>query len=39
MMHRGYGWMGMGTGMWFWPVIGVLEVVLLVIIIIKVSKK
>ena len=31
------GWMG--GGMWFWPVIGVLVVVLLVVLIIKLSKK
>jgi len=33
-----YGWMG-GGGTWLWPVIGVLVVVLLVVLIVKVSKK
>jgi uncharacterized membrane protein len=37
MMNHGYGWMGGGT--WLWTVIGVLVVVLLVVLIIKVSKK
>ena len=35
MMNHGYGWVG--GGMWFWPVIGVLLLVLLVILISKVS--
>ena len=30
---------GMGGGMWFWAVIGVLVVVLLIVLINKVSKK
>lgn len=40
MMNYG-GWMsgGFGGGMWLWTVIGVLVVVLLVVLIIKVSKK
>ena len=36
-MNHTYGWMGGGT--WLWTVIGVLVVVLLVVLIIKVSKK
>ena len=36
-MNHGYGWMG--GGMWLWTVIGVLVAVLLVVLIIKVSKK
>ena len=36
-MMNGYGWMG--GGMWIWTVIGVLVVVLLVVLIIKVSKR
>lgn len=42
MMHNNTnGWMnsGMGGGMWFWTVIGVLVVVLLGVLITKVSKK
>jgi uncharacterized membrane protein len=35
------GWMGgwTGGGMWLWPVIGVIVIVLLVVIINKLSKK
>jgi len=41
MMNQTDGWMSgwMGGGMWIWPVMGVLVVVLLVFAIIKVSKK
>jgi hypothetical protein len=38
MMH-GNHWFGMGGGMWLWTVIGVLVVVLLIVAIIKLSKK
>jgi uncharacterized membrane protein len=37
MMNHTYGYMG--GGMWLWTVIGVLVVVLLVVLIIKLSKK
>jgi len=37
MMNHTNGWMG--GGMWIWPVIGVLLVVLLVVVINKQSKK
>jgi uncharacterized membrane protein len=37
MMNYSEGWMG--GGMWIWPVIGVLVVVLLVVVINKASKK
>ena len=37
MMNHTGGWMG--GGMWLWTVIGVLVVVLLVVAIIKLSKK
>jgi uncharacterized membrane protein len=37
MMNHTGGWMG--GGMWLWTVIGVLVVVLLVVMIIKVSRK
>ena len=38
-MNRSYGWMNgwMGGGMWFWPVLGVLVVVLLIVVIKKLS--
>ena len=36
-MNHTYGWMG--GGMWIWTVIGVLVAVLLVVVIIKLSKK
>jgi hypothetical protein len=36
-MGGGSGWMG--GGVWMWPVIGVLVVVLLVVVIYKVSRK
>lgn len=42
LMNHGDGWMyggWMGGGMWMWMVIGVLVVVLLVVAIIKMSKK
>lgn len=39
MMHDG-SWFGMsGGGMWLWPVIGVLVLVLLVVLVNKLSKK
>ncbi len=40
-MNHTDGWMGgwSGAGMWMWPVIGVLVVVLLVIVISKQLKK
>ncbi len=40
-MNHSDGWMNgwSGGGMWFWPVIGVLLVVLVVVAIIKLSKK
>jgi hypothetical protein len=43
-MHYGNGWMGgmngwMGGGMWLWPVIGVLLVVVLIFAISKLSKQ
>ncbi|MDA3797927.1 MAG: hypothetical protein PF692_02485 [Kiritimatiellae bacterium] len=39
MMNHANGWMNGWTGgvMWFWPVIGILVVVLLVVVIIKLS--
>jgi len=37
MMNHTDGWMG--GGMWIWTVIGVLVVVLLVVVIIKLTKK
>jgi len=37
MMNHTYEWMG--GGIWLWTVIGVLVVVLLVIVIVKLSKK
>jgi len=37
MMNHTYGWMG--GGMWIWTAIGVLVVVLLVVVIIKLSRK
>lgn len=37
MMNATGSWMG--GGMWFWQVIGVLLVVLLVVVILKLSKK
>lgn len=39
-MNHNNGWMG-GTGgeMWMWPVIGILIIVLLVVLIMRVSKK
>lgn len=37
MMNHTDGWMG--GEMWIWPVIGILVVVLLVVVIIKLSKK
>jgi hypothetical protein len=37
MMNYTDGWMG--GGMWFWPVIGVLVIVLLVVVIGRMSKK
>jgi len=37
MMNHAYGWMG--GGMWIWPVIGVLVIVLLVVAIKKLSEK
>lgn len=41
MAGWGSGWMGGGSdaGMWVWPVIAILVVVLLVVLIAKVSKK
>ncbi|MEO7300869.1 MAG: hypothetical protein ABI042_20070 [Verrucomicrobiota bacterium] len=41
MMNQSDGWMNgwSGGGMWLWTVIGVLVVVLLVVAIIKLSKK
>jgi uncharacterized membrane protein len=41
MMNQTDGWMGgwTGGGMWLWPVIGFVVVVLLVIIVINQSKK
>ena len=41
MMNQTNGWMGgwAGGGMWVWTVIGVLVVVLLVVAIMKLSKK
>jgi hypothetical protein len=41
MMNHTDGWMNgwSGHAMWIWPVIGVLVVVLLVVLIIKVTKK
>jgi hypothetical protein len=41
MMNQGGGGMSvwMGGGVWMWPVIGVLVVVLLVVVIYKVSRK
>lgn len=40
MMHDGAGWFGMsGGGMWLGTVIAVLVVVLLVVAIVRVSKK
>ena len=39
MMHNA-GWFGMsGGGMWIWPVVGVLVIVLLVVMINKNSKR
>lgn len=37
MMNHADGWMG--SGMWIWAVVGVLTVVLVVILIIKLTKK
>lgn len=37
MMNHTDGWMG--GGMWIWPVIGVLVVILLVVAIVKLSRK
>jgi hypothetical protein len=41
MMNHTDGWMGgwMGGGMWIWTVVGILAVALLVVVIIKLSKK
>lgn len=41
MMNHTDGWMGgwMGGGMWIWPVIGVLGLVLLVVVINNQSKR
>lgn len=40
MHDTGGGWMGgWGGGMWLWTVIGVLVVALLVVVIVKLSKK
>lgn len=41
MMDHANGWMSGWTdgGMWIWPVVGVLVVVLLVVVILKVAKK
>lgn len=41
MMNDNNGWTHgwMGGGMWLWPVIGLLVVVLLVVAIMKMSKK
>jgi uncharacterized membrane protein len=41
MMNHSGGWMngGSGGGMWLWPVIGMLVVILLVVAIFKMSKK
>ena len=41
MMNQTSGWMGgwTGGGMWLWPVIGVVVVVLLVVVISKLSKR
>ena len=41
MMNNADGWMGgwTGGGMWFWPVIGVMVIVLLVVVVINQSKK
>lgn len=41
MMNQSNGWMSGWTngGMWIWPVIGVAVVILLVVVIIKLSKK
>jgi uncharacterized membrane protein len=40
-MNHGYGWMNgwMGGGMWIWVVIGVLVVGLLVVAIMRLSRK
>lgn len=41
MMNQSYGWMDRWTGgeMWVWTVVGVLMVVLLMVVIIKLTKK
>lgn len=41
MMNHGDGWMNgwLGGGMWVWPVIGLVVVALLVVLVLKVSRR